>query len=144
MSTHGLLGTSYRRPRGTRHGKATAWNSIRCDMKQIVLIIGHICSGKSRLARDLARDFGFRPVKTSEVVRRHAQERRRPTDRLSLQALGDELDRSTSGGGVSRGGFSMDEETPPGGVGVFCGCAKKNDKKAALETLPSAQRSCHT
>src|SRR5260370_21350642 len=99
MSTHGLVGTSYRRPRGTRHGKATAWNSIRCDMKQIVLIIGHICSGKSRLARDLARDFGFRPVKTSEVVRRHAQERRRPTDRLSLQALGDELDRSTSGGG---------------------------------------------
>ena len=83
-------------------------------MKQVVLISGHICSGKSRLARDLARQFGFRPVKTSEVVRRHAQERRRPTDRLSLQALGDELDKSTSGRWVSEEVARLSSETSAG------------------------------
>lgn len=64
-------------------------------MKQVVLISGHICSGKSRLARNLAERFGFRSVKTSDVVRRYATERSLPTDRLALQRHGDALDATT-------------------------------------------------
>lgn len=64
-------------------------------VRHVVLISGHICTGKSELGRRLKAQFGFHLVKTSDILRRIAEERGAETDRLALQALGDELDNET-------------------------------------------------
>lgn len=64
-------------------------------MRQVVLISGRICTGKSGLARRLRDEFGYHPIHTSDVLREVAEERGVKADRLSLQELGDELDRET-------------------------------------------------
>lgn len=64
-------------------------------MRQIVLITGRICTGKSGLARRLRNEFGYELLQTSEILRTQATERRLESDRLSLQTLGDTLDRET-------------------------------------------------
>jgi adenylosuccinate synthase len=69
-------------------------------MSKIVLISGHICTGKSNLARRLCDSFGFRKVKTSDVLRDWALRSKASTDRESLQKLGDKLDADTKGGWV--------------------------------------------
>jgi adenylosuccinate synthase len=64
-------------------------------MRQVVLISGHICTGKSELARRLKKEFGYHPVSTSSILRIVAKSRGKATDRLALQSLGDELDNKT-------------------------------------------------
>ncbi|UGX99895.1 adenylosuccinate synthetase [Bradyrhizobium quebecense] len=64
-------------------------------MRQVVLISGHICTGKSELAQRLRVEFGYHSVSTSGILKSKATADSRPTDRLSLQLLGDELDRKT-------------------------------------------------
>ncbi|MBI5127870.1 MAG: adenylosuccinate synthetase [Rhodopseudomonas palustris] len=64
-------------------------------MSQVVLISGHICTGKTDLAKRLQRDFGYHVVRTSDLIRAEAEKRGLNTDRLSLQALGDRLDAET-------------------------------------------------
>src|SRR5262249_7863695 len=64
-------------------------------MRQIVLISGRICSGKSGLARRLSDEFGYHLIHTSEILLKEAQRRGLPTDRLSLQSLGDVMDSET-------------------------------------------------
>ena len=64
--------------------------------RQVVLITGHTCNGKSYLARALRDEFGFHLVRTSEILTRVSKARALPTDRLSLQILGDLLDQETS------------------------------------------------
>jgi adenylosuccinate synthase len=64
-------------------------------MRQIVLISGRICTGKSGLARRLSEEFGYRLVKTSKILTNESEKRGLTTDRLSLQALGDKLDEET-------------------------------------------------
>jgi adenylosuccinate synthase len=81
-------------------------------MKQIVLISGHICSGKSRLAQGLAGQFGFRAVKTSAAVRNYAIGRGRLTSRIALQTLGDEFDRDTDGRWVCDEVSKISQENP--------------------------------
>src|SRR3954463_7985778 len=66
-------------------------------MSKIVLISGHICSGKSNLCTNLATGFGFLTIKTSDVVREIAIRRGLPIERESLQTLGDQLDEQTRG-----------------------------------------------
>jgi adenylosuccinate synthase len=66
-------------------------------MSKVILISGHICSGKSNLAGNLCTRFGFESVKTSDVVRDIAVQNGMPTDRESLQNLGDRLDVETEG-----------------------------------------------
>jgi adenylosuccinate synthase len=65
-------------------------------MRQVVLISGHICTGKSELARRLKTEFGYHAVSSSDILREIAKAGEKPTDRLALQALGDALDRATN------------------------------------------------
>ncbi|MBR1204936.1 MULTISPECIES: adenylosuccinate synthetase [unclassified Bradyrhizobium] len=64
-------------------------------MRQVVLISGHICTGKSELAQRLRVEFGYHSVSTSGILKSKATADSSPTDRLSLQLLGDELDKKT-------------------------------------------------
>lgn len=61
-------------------------------MHRVVVLTGHTCVGKSRLAEILQNRQGFLRLKTSDVVSKIASQRGRPTDRSGLQQLGDELD----------------------------------------------------
>ena len=65
-------------------------------MRQIVLITGHLYTGKSGLLHLLEEEFGFATFKTSELLKRVADARSLPAGRLALQELGDTLDRETS------------------------------------------------
>ena len=64
-------------------------------MRQVVLISGRIGTGKSGLARRLKEEFGYLLIRTSEILAAEARRRKRPTDRLALQALGDVIDAET-------------------------------------------------
>lgn len=61
----------------------------------IVALSGEICAGKSTLASHLARNFDFHVFKTKEALVALGKER--GTDRVSLQDLGQKLDRATAG-----------------------------------------------
>jgi adenylosuccinate synthase len=65
-------------------------------MRQIVLISGRICTGKSGLCKRLHDEFGYIQIRTSEILKKIAEERRAKTDRISLQELGDVLDKETN------------------------------------------------
>jgi adenylosuccinate synthase len=65
-------------------------------MRQVVLISGHICTGKTDLARRLQAEFDYCVVRTSELIKAEAKKRGRKSDRRSLQALGDRLDAETT------------------------------------------------
>jgi adenylosuccinate synthase len=62
---------------------------------KIVLISGHICSGKSRLADRLAQEFRFHRIKTNEILKAYAEQNSLPVGRLDLQAYGDQRDKET-------------------------------------------------
>ncbi len=64
-------------------------------MRQIVLISGRTCTGKSGLGRRLNEEFGYHLVKTSDILKDEATKRGIKVDRLSLQTLGDTLDKET-------------------------------------------------
>jgi adenylosuccinate synthase len=64
-------------------------------MQKIVLLSGKFCSGKSGLARRLHGEFGFSVLDTGEALEALALKRGMPTDRGSLQELGDLMDRET-------------------------------------------------
>lgn len=64
-------------------------------MRQVVLISGRICTGKTGLANSLRDEFGYHLIRTSEILTRIAGTRQGGTDRLSLQGLGDALDEET-------------------------------------------------
>ena len=66
-------------------------------MAKIVLLSGHICSGKSNVAHNLVSRCSFRRVKTSDVVKSIAERDGLPTDRAALQSYGDKLDSDTQG-----------------------------------------------
>ncbi len=61
----------------------------------VVLVSGRICTWKSKLAQKLSEKRDFQLVSTSEILKNIANDRNRPTDRSSLQELGDELDSET-------------------------------------------------
>src|SRR5688572_24814018 len=65
-------------------------------MRQIVLITGRLYTGKSGLASLLRDDFGFAVLKTSDELRKIADERALGSGRIELQSLGDTLDEETS------------------------------------------------
>lgn len=64
-------------------------------MREVVLISGHICNGKSELGRLLRDEFGYHLIKTSDILRRIAGERQIEPGRLALQTLGDTIDAET-------------------------------------------------
>jgi adenylosuccinate synthase len=65
-------------------------------MRQVVLISGHICTGKSELALRLKKEFGYHAVSTSGILKPIATASGEPIDRLALQVLGDDLDKKTN------------------------------------------------
>lgn len=64
-------------------------------MRKVLLVSGRTSSGKSGLARRLSEEYGYFPIRTSEILRQIAHERGVKVDRNSLQRLGDELDADT-------------------------------------------------
>ncbi|MGJ4890158.1 adenylosuccinate synthetase [Bradyrhizobium sp. HKCCYLRH3099] len=64
-------------------------------MRQVVLISGHICTGKTALAAQLNSEFGYHIVRSSELIKAEAKKRKKKLNRKSLQALGDKLDAET-------------------------------------------------
>ncbi len=61
-------------------------------MREVVLISGHICTGKSELGRLLRDEFGYHLIKTSDILRSIASTRKLETGRAALQELGDKMD----------------------------------------------------
>jgi adenylosuccinate synthase len=66
-------------------------------MREIVLISGRLCTGKTGLAVALEAEFNYSQIKSSDLVVAEAAKRGLPNDRKSLQKLGDDLDRETNG-----------------------------------------------
>jgi adenylosuccinate synthase len=87
-------------------------------MAKIVLLSGHICSGKSHVAENLVTRNSFRRVKTSDVVRAIAEREGLPTDRGALQRLGDTLDVQTEGRWVLEAVISLLRDDPNANVVV--------------------------
>jgi len=68
--------------------------------KQIVLLSGNISSGKSTLCSLLREEFGFRVLKTKEVIASLARKTLRKEidpERRAMQAFGERLDKETHG-----------------------------------------------
>lgn len=65
-------------------------------MRQIVLLSGHTCTGKSKLAKLLSEHYEFRIFKTSDFIKKEALKRSLEQDRQSLKKLGDTLDEETN------------------------------------------------
>jgi len=65
-------------------------------MRQVVLISGKIRNGKSSLARQLADEFNYIIVRTSQVVQDRANEQSPKPTRSALQEMGDRLDQETN------------------------------------------------
>lgn len=65
-------------------------------MRQVVLISGRICTGKTELAECLSEKFGYHVIRSSQILKGKATARGESFDRLSLQALGDALDKETN------------------------------------------------
>lgn len=66
--------------------------------KQIVILSGHVCAGKSRLASQLAEQFGFEHVKTWTFIQRRGN--KLDLARTALQEYGEALDKKTKGAWV--------------------------------------------
>jgi len=67
-------------------------------IKQIVLLSGHICSGKTELCGSLVRGYGFEALKTKNLIEKRFSEI--VNNRDTLQTFGDKLDRKTKGAWV--------------------------------------------
>lgn len=65
-------------------------------MRQVVLISGRICTGKTELAECPSEKFGYYVIRTSQLLKGKATARGQRFDRLSLQAFGDALDIETN------------------------------------------------
>lgn len=63
--------------------------------KQIVILSGHVCAGKSTLARKLATEFEFKHIKTWEFLKARGEHLR--MERAALQDYGELLDKKTGG-----------------------------------------------
>jgi adenylosuccinate synthase len=74
---------------------------------RIVAVSGHVAAGKSDLAARLAERFGFRLLKTREVI---AQRRVVLAARRELQGAGEALDRETDGRWVAESVAALLEE----------------------------------
>lgn len=83
-------------------------------MREVVLVSGHMCTGKSGLARALRDEFGHHLVKTRDVLEQIARQQGLPVDRQSLQKLGDQLDRETQGRWILDAFQQAALSTPPG------------------------------
>lgn len=66
-------------------------------MQRILLISGHIASGKTELTRLLEEKYGFDLIKTSQYLKSVSQKNEPEKTRLHLQELGDKLDKETDG-----------------------------------------------
>jgi len=66
-------------------------------MNRLVLLSGRICSGKSVLSSELAKNFNSKILKTSDALIKVAEIRGIIPTRENLQGLGDQLDKETHG-----------------------------------------------
>lgn len=71
-------------------------------MRRIILISGRICTGKTRLAENLKKHFGFHIISSKAVLLGIARSKRKKTDRVSLQKLGDEKDKESKSDWLKR------------------------------------------
>jgi adenylosuccinate synthase len=69
-------------------------------MKLILVLSGQIASGKTTLSKDLVSGFGFKLVKTNELLLQRAGDKFEAT-RQALQTFGESQDRKTKGTWIS-------------------------------------------
>jgi adenylosuccinate synthase len=67
----------------------------------IVLLSGPVAAGKTSLARELVRGYGFRRLATRDLILRRLPAT--PLTRPAMQRAGDRLDSQTAGGWVAQG-----------------------------------------
>jgi adenylosuccinate synthase len=77
-------------------------------LKQVILLSGQVCAGKTTLHDNLVARFGFRVLKTKEVISRLAPAIER--ERGAMQDYGEYLDRRTKGGWVRDALIHLAEE----------------------------------
>lgn len=77
-------------------------------IKQIVLLSGHICSGKTTLCDGLVEEFEYRVIKTKDVIKRLFKATK--PGRGNLQTFGDRLDKRTGGSWVRDAIARLDAE----------------------------------
>lgn len=63
----------------------------------LLLLSGEICAGKSSVCTELTNRFGFTSVSTGGYLQKIALEKKLIADRITLQKLGDSLDKETNG-----------------------------------------------
>ncbi len=81
---------------------------------KVVVLSGPVASGKSTLTQSLVDRFGFRSLKTRELIQ--ALKPQVPLERASLQEAGDSLDRETGGAWLSKtieGLLAQEEKNVP-------------------------------
>jgi adenylosuccinate synthase len=93
--------------------------------KLVVLLSGRICTGKTTLANQLVKRYGFRRFSSRETMQR--QKERAPTDRRGLQNFGDELDRKTRGAWL-RDELEKEIRATPADIGVIIDSVRIQDQ----------------
>ena len=81
-------------------------------MRQVILISGHTCNGKSTLAKQLESRFEFKLFKTSNHIEKLAIEKNLSTTRQGLKDLGDDLDVKTDHQWLLEEVQKLDTNTP--------------------------------
>ena len=66
-------------------------------MRQVVVISGRMCTGKSGLGRRLRDEFGYHLIRTSDLLRKMAIRRGGKSDRATLQKIASQLDEKSKG-----------------------------------------------
>ncbi len=82
--------------------------------KQIVLLSGHVCAGKSTLARKLSERCGFQHVKTWSFIQARGDNLK--LERTALQDFGEKLDLRTGGAWVRDDLQKIERAAPVGAL----------------------------
>lgn len=82
-------------------------------MRQVVLISGRLCSGKSGLARRLEREFGYHKVLSRDLLKEISKKIRRGGPRVSLQKLAQSLEKKTRGRWLFEEIEALAKKVPP-------------------------------
>lgn len=97
--------------------------------ERVILLSGHISSGKSVLANGLAQRYGMNIFKTRNVLLKRVQEHNQ--NRKNLQLAGDKLDKKT------KGSWIIDEllkwmPTNSSDLAIIVDSIRTNDQAASL------------
>ncbi len=113
----------------------------------IVVLSGHICSGKSTLADDLANTFGLKVFRTYDALKDRADKKGISSDqRRAMQDFGEKLDGTTRGAWVAEDlGRMLDNENDQDAIhqGIVIDCVRISKQIDAIRNGFSSRRVVH-